>query len=416
MNVIVVSSKFPPEYSGSGLRIFNTYRRLHDKYGTKYKVLTSSVSRNINTNYMFNGISVSLISWKPFHSSLLLNYRSKYQIIKYLVNLLGKIFYRFDFFVEAIFTFLFHYRLRKWTNLIHVIGNVNVTSATLIFAKIYNKEIIYEVVNFKNNLDYNPLEYYEPFFIKWFYGKGFRENWQVITISMALKNLCERHNSNLNIFHRPNPVDDTKFYPVSQSKKHKLRKSLTLFSEDDYVICNISKFMPLKNQIILVNALQILPIQYKLLLIGPIVDSGPLANRDKKYLLKIEQLVASLGLQDRVIIKTGFFNNVDEYYQLSDVFAFPTTDEALGTPMLECLACAVPVVMTDIKGVSDTWIDNGINGYLCSLSANDIAEKISLTEKLDREALVLKSKKLMDFVSIGVIDDQYQHFFNNLSK
>ena len=95
---------------------------------------------------MFNGISVSLISWKPFHSSLLLNYRSKYQIIKYVVNLLGKIFYRFDFFVEAIFTFLFHYRLRKWTNLIHVIGNVNVTSATLIFAKIYNKEIICSAV------------------------------------------------------------------------------------------------------------------------------------------------------------------------------------------------------------------------------------------------------------------------------
>lgn len=416
MNVIVVSSKFPPEYSGSGLRIYNTYQRLHDKYGTKYKVLTSSVSRNINKTYMFNGISVSLISWKPFHSSLLLNYRSKYQIIKYLVNLLGKIFYRFDFFVEAVFTFIFHYRLRKWTNLIHVIGNVNVTSATLIFAKIYNKEVIYEVVNFKNNEDYNPLDYYEPFFIKWAYGKGFRERWQVITISMALKKLCETHNSNLNIFHRPNPVDNTKFYPVSKSKKYKLRKNLTSFSEDDYVICNISKFMPLKNQIILVNALQILPIQYKLLLIGPLVDSGPLATRDKKYLLGIEQLVASLELQDRVIIKTGFFNNVDEYYQLSDVFAFPTTDEALGTPMLECLACAVPVVMTDIKGVSDTWIDNGINGYLCSLSVNDIAEKILLCEKLDRQALIIKSKKLMDLVSIDVIDAQYQHFFNNLSK
>jgi glycosyltransferase involved in cell wall biosynthesis len=416
MNVIVVSSKFPPEYSGSGLRIYKTYQRLHDKYGTKYKILTSSVTSNKNTTYMFNGIPVNLISWKPFHSSLLLNYKSKYLRFNYLVNFLGKIFYRFDFFVEAFFTFIFHFRLRKWTNLIHVIGNVNVTAATLIFAKIYNKEIIYEVVNFKNNEDYNPLDYYEPFFIKWFYGKGFKEKWQVITISMALKKLCENHNSNLNIFHRPNPVDDTKFYPVSKSKKYKLRKNFTSFSTDDYVICNISKFMPLKNQIILVNALQVLPIQYKLLMVGPIVNSGPLAIRDEQYLLNIKQLVASLGLQDRVIIKTGFFNNVDEYYQLSDVFAFPTTDEALGTPMLECLSCAVPVVMTDIKGVSDTWIDNGINGYLCTLSISDIAEKILLSEKLDRQTLIIKSKKLMELVSVDVIDAQYQSFFNNLSK
>ena len=70
MNVIVVSSKFPPEYSGSGLRIFNTYQRLHDKYGIKYIVLTSSVTKNTNTTYKLNDITVKLVSWKPFHSSL----------------------------------------------------------------------------------------------------------------------------------------------------------------------------------------------------------------------------------------------------------------------------------------------------------------------------------------------------------
>jgi len=413
VNILVVSSKYPPEYSGSGLRCHNTYLRLKEKYGVNYKILTSSVTENKNSEYKIDGVNVKRVSFKPFHSSSFINYRSGNKLIDLFSIFIGKVFYRLDYFTEASLTLVYLIRLSRWYDLIHVFGNVNVTAATLTFAKIFNKKVIYEVVNFYNNKDYDPLAYYEPFFIKMLFGKEFRRDWQVVAISKMLEELCQRHNPDVRIIHRPNPVNELKFHPVLEPVKINLRKKLTKFSEDDNLIINMSKFMPLKNQILLIEVLQQLPENYKLLMIGPLVDNGPLAKRDIAYFNKIKNLVYSLNLEGRVQLKTGFFDNVEEYFQLADVFAFPTTDEALGTPMLESLSCAVPVVMTRIKSVSDVWIKNGINGYLCNLNVEDFVSKILLSEKISKKSLVDNSESLLKVASTHVIDEEYNDLFKN---
>ena len=43
MKVLVISSKYPPEYSGSGLRAHNTYLRLLEKYAVKNSYLSDAV-------------------------------------------------------------------------------------------------------------------------------------------------------------------------------------------------------------------------------------------------------------------------------------------------------------------------------------------------------------------------------------
>jgi glycosyltransferase involved in cell wall biosynthesis len=416
MNILVVSSKFPPEYSGSGLRCHNTYLRLRKKYGINYQVLTSSVTDNKNKIYEVDGISVKRISYKIFHSSYFLNYSSASYALNSICKLVGKIYYRLDYCIEALYTFAFLFRLRQWTDVIHVFGNVNVTAATLSFAKIFNKKVVYEVVNFKNNEDYDPLAYYEPLVIKWLYGVGIKKNWQVITISRILYKLCQKHNPNAKIVNRPNPVNESKYHPVSSTSKREIRQNLSKFSDQDYVIINVSKFIPRKNQILLIESLRYLPGRYKLLMIGPLVESGPLAERDRLYFQKIVNRVNSLKLQNRIQIKTGFFNDVEKYFQMSDVFAFPTTDEALGTPMLESLSCAVPVVMTRILGVSDVWIDEGVNGFLCELDEQEFAEKIELTSSLKHSDSKQKSNEILQTASTQAIDKQYYHIFSSLTE
>ena len=64
MNILVVSSKYPPEYSGSGLRAHNTYRRLHSRFGVNYKVLISSVTENESSMYEWDGVKVKRIANK----------------------------------------------------------------------------------------------------------------------------------------------------------------------------------------------------------------------------------------------------------------------------------------------------------------------------------------------------------------
>ena len=379
-------------------------------------MLASSVTENRNSKYKIDGVSVNRISLKPFHSSYYLNFKSGKKIIDIAFRLVGKLFYRLDYFTEAFLTFVYLVRLSKWYDFIHIYGNVNITAAVLTFSKIFKKKVLYEVVNFDDQKDYNPLTYYEPFFVRLIFGSGFKKNWKVIVISKILEELCHRHNPGINILHRPNPVDELKFYRVSNHTKVSLRSKLSKFSESDVIIINISKFIPRKNQILIVDALQYLPKKYKLLMIGPLIKEGPLAVRDFTYLQSINKLTRKLGLTDRVQIKTGYFDNVEKYFNLSDLFVFPTTDEAFGTPMLESLACGVPVVMAKIKGVSDVWIDDGINGYLFNLNGKELSEKVLLSQKLKKENLTKKSKEILNVASTAQIDKQYNKIFDKIMK
>ena len=42
MRILLISSKFNPEYSGSGLRAQNTYSRLEKKFKVNYNIISNS--------------------------------------------------------------------------------------------------------------------------------------------------------------------------------------------------------------------------------------------------------------------------------------------------------------------------------------------------------------------------------------
>ena len=68
MNILLVSSKYQPEYSGSGLRAHNTYKRLKKKYNVNYDILSNSILYHGNKEYKFDGVEITRIS-SPFKIS-----------------------------------------------------------------------------------------------------------------------------------------------------------------------------------------------------------------------------------------------------------------------------------------------------------------------------------------------------------
>ena len=102
-----------------------------------------------------------------------------------------------------------------------------------------------------------------------------------------------------------------------------------------------------------------------------IIGDGP----EKEKLMK---LAKELGVENNVKF-VGFLENHDDviaYMKSSKVFVLPSTREGFGIVALEANACGLPVVTVNHGRNAACDFINGKNGFICEISAENIAEKI----------------------------------------
>lgn len=125
--------------------------------------------------------------------------------------------------------------------------------------------------------------------------------------------------------------------------------------EGDYVIGFVGRLIPRKGVVELLEAWKTLRERIpssKLLLVGPYEEEQPLPAA----------VVETISADPRVIT-TGFVTNVEEYFCLMDVFAFPSHWEGFGNVLLQASSCEVPIVATRATGVWDA-VQDGVTGIL----------------------------------------------------
>ncbi len=404
INVLVVSSKYVPERAGSGLRAHNTYKRLSEKYPVTFEVLTGSLVFNNSKIYEADGRRVTRIARKLF--SLADEDRRVYVPLSFS----EKIKHGLNYFCEAVLTWIYLRFNAGRFDLIHIFGKNWVTSATVTFAKRYKKPFIVEL----SNLTTVPHQY-EPRLFRWMLGEAFPEDTPIVCISDYLKKMCEKEGYKRNVWCRPNPIDMAKFF-IDRGNKAKFRRKYTPFGDDDILLVCVSKFRPSKKQIFLLDVLKKLPEKFKLVLAGPLDESGPFAERDRNYLRAIKDKISEYRLESRVQLEPRFIDKVDEYLKMSDVFLFPTENEALGSIMLEAIACGLPVVANRIAGVTDCWIEDGKDGFLSGLNAEEFAEKVKRAREIDAEVFKQKREEVVSQCSADVIDKAYFDLIKKTAK
>jgi glycosyltransferase involved in cell wall biosynthesis len=145
-----------------------------------------------------------------------------------------------------------------------------------------------------------------------------------------------------------NGVNTTLFQPAPRDEALAARLGL---APGDKVIVFVGNVTPRKNLINLVEALALLPADFKLVAVG----SG-----DEKYRAEVEALAARLGVADRLRFG-GYVDYPDlpPWYHLADVFALPSLYEGFPKVILEALACRKPCVVHE-----GYRIDEGIEAYL----------------------------------------------------
>ena len=161
-----------------------------------------------------------------------------------------------------------------------------------------------------------------------------------------------------NIFEIPNCFDQEKFYPITQDKKTKIRNKLML-SLDYKIIIFTGRLLSTKGLPLLLrvwNEIQKYHQNVLLLIVG--------SGEDLSYSCeaKIQEYTLKKSIQDSVLF-VGNVNNVHEYLQSSDIFCFPTENEAFGISLIEAMACGLVSIATPVGGIKDI-IKHKQNGYL----------------------------------------------------
>ena len=392
IRVLVVGSKYLPEYAGSGLRIHNTYKRLHEKYGIEWGVLAGSTAHFGTHHYAHEGINVTRISSKLKNKAFQLRTSGP----KWQARI-----WNWLFAADEI------WKSWRWLrsngsqfDLVHAYGHSWCVGTAVIWAKMSGKAIIRELVTAQAS-PHHP-ERMKPL-LDWALKS---QNARIVAISKQLEARC-RQLGFTNVWHRPNPVDEQRFF-VDRAKKNAYRTKHSRFSPSDVLIVEISNYRPGKNKAFLLEVMAQLPQEFKLLIAGPLVKGNEAIYDD------ICQKIKSLGLEDRVQVKTGFVNEVHEYMKMGDLFAFPSLHEGLGTPVLEAIACGVPVVANKIEQVTDIWIINGVNGFTSGLNPVEFADKIQKAVEIDERTLDETSKQILAQASSEVIDQAYYEMITSL--
>jgi len=207
----------------------------------------------------------------------------------------------------------------------------------------------------------------------------------------------------------PNFVDESKFYPVVNNVKNKLRDKL-LLPPDKKIVTFVGRLTPQKGILYLISAWKEVVSKFSkvfLLIIGEGSYGGELVK--KVQILDLNDGVDFLGPKTH--------NEVRDYLQASDIFVLPSLAEGISVALLEAMACGLPCIATKIGGNVDL-IDDGKDGILVEpASSEELASAILRLledEKFSKNIGNRVRKKIIEQYSIGSIVPAYINLYKEL--
>lgn len=165
-----------------------------------------------------------------------------------------------------------------------------------------------------------------------------------------------------------NGADAEKFKPISKE----IAKGKLNINETNRVILFVGNLIPVKGVNFLIESFARLQREYKkndivLYLIGDGIEKETFISMVKR--LNIEKDVFFKGKRPH--------NEIPLWLNIADIFVLPSISEGFPTVIPEAMMCGVPIVATDVGGISEAIIDNE-NGLLIeSKSVEELTKAIN---------------------------------------
>lgn len=177
-----------------------------------------------------------------------------------------------------------------------------------------------------------------------------------------------------NIIGIPNGIETTKYFPVSEEKKLRLRKKL---------------LVP-ENAVIWFTTGKLTQIKQPLFMIRQWLRHKDLLSKHHLYILGMgEQYDECLKLSrdhDNIHL-TGRVDNVEEYLQAGDYYISASRSEGFSLAILEAMSCGLPLLLTDIPAYREVLSSGKNLGLSYKLDdEKDFFDKLQKIFNLDKNA------------------------------
>ncbi|MFO7725383.1 MAG: glycosyltransferase [Oceanipulchritudo sp.] len=152
----------------------------------------------------------------------------------------------------------------------------------------------------------------------------------------------------------PPGYDDNRFFPVSDATKEAIREDFNLPKELK-IVSSIGRLSRNKGFDLLVEAFSVVAERADDVILRLAVGSESEGNTEDPMRAELEEKIAELGLQDKVILSDSLPDEeMPDFYRAADVFCLPSRYEPFGMTAIEAMACGTPAVVTTHGGLYRT--------------------------------------------------------------
>jgi len=184
----------------------------------------------------------------------------------------------------------------------------------------------------------------------------------------------------------PNGVEIDRFVPIDEDKKNQLRKKYG-FQKEDFIVLHIGPITKARNQQTLIEISNA-----RILLVESLTNASDISEKAKMN-------------RNNVTIWTKYIKNIEEVYQLADVYVFPgfgaLNSIELPLSVFEAMSCNLPVISTRHGGLERIFEEG--NGLFFIDKSQEIKEHIQ--EIKDKKITIQTRKKVEQFSWEKVTND-----------
>jgi len=173
---------------------------------------------------------------------------------------------------------------------------------------------------------------------------------RLAAVSKLVAAQLEKHFGRTDAVVIPNAVETATFNSGARLARRSVSRQRLKLDDSDFVVLLIGNDWKIKGLDQLLRALAIIEIPIQLLVVG----------KDDPGLYR--SLLRELRLDDRVRFLAPSAD-VLSFYAAADAYVAPSLEDAFGLPILEAMACGLPVIASVQAGASENVVD-GTTGYL----------------------------------------------------